>query len=168
MLEYNSQIELSKVDKNFKDISLAFTVNPLTSDITVLRDERAINNSLKNIILFLPSEVPFNRDIGSHTQAYLFELVDEATAGLLSLEIKRAIEFGEPRVTFQPVDPNSLSVRSYMDTVNQDTGSLPIQDDLGVYVTPFIERNEFQVTVKYRIVGTEKVVVVDQILTPTR
>ena len=161
-------LTLNKVDKTFKDISLSFTPNPLTSDITVLRNDRAITNSIKNIVLFLPSEVPFNRDIGSTTQTYLFDLVDESTAGLLALEIRRAIEFCEPRVTFANVAPGSLSAQSYIETNISESGFLPIQDDLGVSVFARIEQNEFLVTVKYRIVGTEKQFKVQQILTPTR
>ncbi len=161
-------VSLNKVDKTFKDISLSFTSNPLTADITVLRNDRAINNSIKNIVLFLPSEVPFNRDIGSNVQTYLFDLVDEATAGLLALEIRRAIEFCEPRVTFAPVDPGSLTAQSYMETIISESDLLPIQDDLGVSVVSRLDQNEFLVIVKYRIVGTEKQITVEQILTPTR
>ena len=37
-------------DKAYIDVSLAFTPSPVTGDITILTNERAINNSLKNII----------------------------------------------------------------------------------------------------------------------
>ena len=95
--------ELARKDKTYIDISLAFQPSPLTDDITVLTNERAINNSLKNIVLFMPGEVPFNHDIGSTTQRYLFDIADEGMATLLAMEIERACLFCEPRITFDPV-----------------------------------------------------------------
>ena len=46
-----SEITLRRKNKNFVDISLSFEPNPVTNDITTLKNERAINNSLKNLIL---------------------------------------------------------------------------------------------------------------------
>ena len=109
----SSGIKLDKKDKTYIDLSLAFKPSPLTSDITALKNERAINNSIKNIVMFLPSEVPFNRDIGSNATRYLFELVDEASAGLLSQEIERAILFCEPRVTFDQHSQSELTFSEY-------------------------------------------------------
>tara|TARA_B100000073_G_scaffold284895_1_gene246264 strand:- start:200 stop:637 length:438 start_codon:yes stop_codon:yes gene_type:complete len=132
-------IELSKKQKSYVDISLSFEPNPITSDLTLLKNERAINNSLKNIIMFIPLEVVFQRDIGSQVTNYLFDLVDEGTAGLLEVEIKRAIEFCEPRVFTTEVK-----------------------------VTPNIDANQFEVDVYYKIIGTDQIFYVDLILIPTR
>lgn len=132
-------VQLQRRQRTFVDISLAFEPNPTTGDVTLLLNERAINNSLKNLILFGPQEVPFNRDIGSHTRHYLFDLVDEGTAGLLKIEIERAIKFGEPRVKIQHVK-----------------------------VEPQLDRNYFMVTITYKIVGYDQIFTVNQILKPTR
>ena len=43
-----------------------------------------------------------------------------------------------------------------------------VQDDLGVTVDSDVDSNTYEVTVKYRIVGSTKRIVVQQILTPTR
>ena len=161
-------IELTKRDKTYVDLSLAFKPSPLTSDITVLRNERSINNAIKNIIMFLPGEVPFNRDIGSNAQGYLFEMVDEVTAGLLSQEIERAILFCEPRVTFSNPSDDELSLDAYGGENFGRPGDLFVQQDLGVNVVPNIDGNGYEVTVKYRIVGSLKIFEVQQILTPTR
>ena len=132
-------IQLRRKDKTFIDVSLAFEPNPITSDLTVLLDDRAINNAMKNLILIAPSEVPFDRDIGSKTRDYLFDLIDAGTAGILTMEIERAIKFGEPRVELQHV-----------------------------IVDPRPDQNHFMVTVVYKIVGFEQVFTVNQILQPTR
>ena len=132
-------IQLRRKDKTFIDVSLAFEPNPITSDLTVLLDDRAINNAMKNLILIAPSEVPFDRDIGSRTREYLFDLIDAGTAGLLTIEIERTIKYGEPRVEL-----------------------------LNVIVDPRPDQNHFMVTVVYKIIGFEQVYTVNQILQPTR
>lgn len=131
-------VELSRKSKTFVDISLSFEPNPITKDITILRNERAINNSIKNLILIAPTEVPFLSDVGSTVRNRLFELFDPSTAVLLEQEIRRSINFSEPRVDLEDV------------TVRDN------QDD-----------NELRVTVKYKIVGYDTVFTVEQILTPT-
>lgn len=165
----SSTIELSRRVKTYVDVSLAFTPSPITNDITLLTNERAINNSIKNIIMFLPTEVPFESEIGSTTQRYLFDVVDEATAGLLASEITRAITFCEPRVTFKPVTPDEMDIGDlYRNSVASTPGSLPFQGDLGVSVDLQPDQNQFSVTVKYRIIGDRKIYRVQTILTPTR
>lgn len=134
-----SRLELSRKVKNFIDISLAFEANPVTGDLSLLKNERAINNAVKNIIMTIPGEVPFNRDFGSKVNDYLFDLVDIGTAGLLKLEIERAINYNEPRVELQEVvvDANP-------------------------------EANNFTVTVRYKMIGYDQVYTVSHILRPTR
>tara|TARA_R110002012_G_scaffold209034_1_gene379386 strand:+ start:1045 stop:1449 length:405 start_codon:yes stop_codon:yes gene_type:complete len=132
-------VQLIKTSKDFVDVSLSFEPSAITGDLTVLRNERAINNAIKNIIYMYPLEVPFQRDIGSRVGDYLFDLIDEGTAGLLTLEIKRTIRYNEPRVDIQDV-----------------------------VVTPRPDQNEFSCRVDYKIVGYEQVFRIEEILTPTR
>ena len=132
-------VELTSKNRTFVDISLSFTPNPVTGDLTTISDSRAINNSIKNLILINPNEVPFQRDIGSGVSQLLFEMCDEFTAELLEEEIRRTIEYNEPRVEL---------------------------DYVQVVARP--ENNEFYVTVKYKIIGTEQIFTFNQILTPTR
>jgi phage baseplate assembly protein W len=132
-------ITLKKKQKTFVDISLTFEPNPLTNDITVLTDDRAISNAMKNLIMIAPSEVPFDRDIGSHTRHYLFDLLDPATSTLLKTEIERTIKFAEPRARIK-----ELKVEQRED------------------------RNEIMVSLWYKIVGYDQVFYVDYLLAPTR
>lgn len=132
-------IQLRRDQKTFVDISLSFTPSPLSGDLTTIKDNRAINNSIKNLILIKPNEVPFQRDIGSTVSDLLFEFCDEITAELLQIEIKRTIEFNEPRVELEQVE-----------------------------VIPYPDQNHFEVTVKYKIIGYEQVFTVQEILRPTR
>jgi len=132
-------VYLGQKTRAFSDISLAFEPNGVTGDLTILKNERAINNSLRNLIMIAPKEVPFRHDIGSTVSNYLFELIDEGTAGLIYLEIERTIKYNEPRVEL-----------------------------LDLSVEPRLEENGFMVTITYKIVGYENVFKYDQLLTPTR
>ena len=167
--QVTSTIDLKKRIKTYVDVSLSFNPSPITNDITVLTNEKAINNSIKNIIMFLPTEVPFNPEIGSMAQRYLFDIVDEPTAGLLADEIERAVIFCEPRVTFFPINPDEVNISElYASNSSRGVGDLLFQDDLGVSVEIQPDQNNFAVTVKYRIIGDEKIFKVQEILTPTR
>ena len=134
-----ARLELSRKVKSFIDVSLAFEPNPVTGDLSLLKDERAITNSVKNIILTSPGEKPFDRNFGSKVRDYLFDLVDIGTAGLLKVEIERAIKYNEPRV-----------------------------EVLEVFVDAQPDQNQFAVRVSYKIVGFEQIFIVSQILRPTR
>ena len=164
--------QLGIKDKAYIDVSLAFTPSPVTGDITLLTNERAINNSCKNIIMTLPSEVAFYRDFGSTTNLYLFDLIDDASAVLLKQEITRALLFNEPRITFDPLPETQDISAAYTAAGNQarpdtSTGTY-VTGQLGVEVIARPEQNEYSVTVRYRIVGREKIFNVQVILTPTR
>lgn len=132
-------IELSRKVKKFVDISLSFEPNPLTGDLSTITNERAINNSIKNLVLISPNEVPFNRNVGSTVAYLMFDMCDDPTAGLLRDEIERTIKFNEPRVTVEEI-----------------------------FVKAEPESNQFVCTVKYKIVGYDQIFTTTQILTPTR
>ena len=169
LMSLPSRYKLTKKDKGYIDVSLAFIPSPVSGDITILTNERAINNSLKNIIMTLPSEVAFFRDFGSTTNLYLFDMIDESSAVLLEQEIERALLFNEPRITFEPLTAEEDITGAYLTSQRRDTSNgTYITGDLGVEVVARPEQNEYSVNVRYRIVGSEKVFNVSTILTPTR
>tara|TARA_R110002050_G_scaffold292587_1_gene448067 strand:- start:22375 stop:22779 length:405 start_codon:yes stop_codon:yes gene_type:complete len=132
-------IELSKKDKVYIDISLSFDANIKTGDITVLKNERAINNSLRNVMNIAAGEVIFQHDVGSSINNYLFDSVDPGTAGILEGEIRRAIKYNEPRVKL-------------IDVIVEDQS----------------EQHQFMVSITYQITGSSTTFTVQEILTPTR
>ena len=164
----DSTYALKTKTKAFIDLSLSFIPSALTDDLTTLKNIRSINNSVKNIIMFMPGEVPFNRNIGSKVTSYLFDVPDEVTAGLLSDEIERAITFCEPRISFfEPI--NGELIGSIYDSADVADATLRSRGEgLGVFVSATSDNNGFEVTVRYRIVGTDQVIRVQEILTPTR
>ena len=98
-----AKIQLTRKTKAFVDISLAFEPNPITGDLSVLTNERAINNAVRNLVETIQGEAAFSQEVGSSVREYLFDLVDEGTAGLIMIEIERTIKLNEPRVEIQEV-----------------------------------------------------------------
>lgn len=180
----HNKVTLSKAAREFKDVSLAFSPHPVTKDLTIIRNERAINHSLKNLMLIMFGEVPFQNEIGSDIRSYLFEVMDPATASLMEGEIKRVIEEYEPRVTIvgdANPNPNTLGTFTQSQSAsNYDNGeqvsgyatfnaSLKRADrPLGVWVEASPEENRFEVTIIYKIVGYDQVFEVKHLLYPTR
>jgi phage baseplate assembly protein W len=178
------KITLSKAAKEFKDVSLAFTPHPITKDLTILRNERAINHSLKNLMMIMFGEVPFDNEIGSSIRSYLFEVMDSATAHMMEDEIKRVIEEYEPRVIVEGEanpHPNTKGTTYTQNSVDNYDNSQKFAGyatfnsvtkknagELGVWVDANPEENSFEVTIIYKIVGYEQIFEVNTILYPTR
>jgi len=92
-----------KNQRSFTDLDLNFNIHPTQKDINKFKDENAIINSVKNLILTNHYERPFQPDLGSNLKRLLFEPVDNATAALLEREITETIENYEPRVEVKDI-----------------------------------------------------------------
>ena len=89
---------VQRISRSFKDISMAFQVNPLTSDLITIKNQTAIARSLRNLVLTSPGERFFNNSLGSRVNELLFENMDDLTASDIKSEIENTIENFEPRV----------------------------------------------------------------------
>jgi phage baseplate assembly protein W len=115
-----------KKSQSFKDISLSFDRHPVTNDVTVLTNERAIIRSVRNIVETIPNEKYFNLNFGSDVRSSLFDFVDYSTALLIKDQIISSVRNYEPRI-----------------------------GDLDVNVIPNPDNNTFEATVSFDIVGQE-------------
>lgn len=110
---------LGKISRSFKDISFNFSKNPVTNDIVVLKNEEAIKQSVKNLILTKVDERPFNPSLGTDTTSYLFELHTKISANALIEEIESVLKNNEPRITLEQIDvdvnPDSNNFEVYID-----------------------------------------------------
>ena len=115
-----------RVSRAFKDISFSFDPHPVTKDLPVLINERAIIRSIRNLVETIPTERFFNQTLGSDVRKSLFNFVDVATASVIRSQILNTIEFYEPRVDNLRVqvdprpDDNSFNVTVFFDIVGQD------------------------------------------------
>lgn len=116
----------TRVSRAFKDISLSFKPHPVTKDLPVLVNERAIARSVRNLVETIPTERFFNPDLGSNVRSSLFEFVDYGTASIITDQITETILNYEPRaanlnVSVEPrPDDNSFEVTVAFDIVGQD------------------------------------------------
>ena len=120
-----------RVSRSFKDISLSFDPHPITKDLPVLRNERAITRSVRNLVQTIPGERFFNPILGSGVRRLLFDFVDVGTAASIEEEILTTISNFETRVTNVQVqvdprpDQNNFDVTVFFDIIGQ---SLPTQE----------------------------------------
>ena len=89
--------------RSFKDLDLNFTIHPIRKDINTHKNEYAIINSVKNLVLTNNYERPFQPEIGSNIRRLLFENVDAITAAQIEREITETVENFEPRVQVSKV-----------------------------------------------------------------
>ena len=118
---------ITRISRSFKDISLDFeNPHPVTNDLAVLKNERAIARSVRNIVETIPTEKFFNSLFGSDVYRSLFDFVDFGTATIIQDQIKTSLQNFEPRI-----------------------------NNVRVEVDPRPDDNNFEVTVIFDIIGQE-------------
>ena len=101
----------------YKDISLYFTRNPVTSDVTTVTDIQDIKRAVRHIVLLNPGEKPFHPEIGTGVRAALFQNFTAPIKALLSSKIQEQLRKYEPRIEVTNVsfndniDNNELSCK---------------------------------------------------------
>ena len=149
-------VQLTRRIRDFTDISLSFQANPVTGDITTLRNERAIQNALKNCIMIPTKSVAFTPDFGSVVADSLFELNDAFALDDIREEVERTIAFNEPRV-----EVINVKVDTSQDTTTRKGVQKPIGNSKIFY------ENFVRVMVTYKIIGYLEIFNTEYILTPT-
>ena len=115
-----------RVSRAFKDVSFSFDPHPVTKDLPVLINERAIIRSVRNLVETVPTERFFNSDLGSDIRRSLFEFVDVASSRVIKEQIRETILFYEDRIENLKVqvnpqpDNNSFDVNVFFDIVGLD------------------------------------------------
>ena len=121
---------IKRISRGFKDISLSFLPHPVTNDLPILMNERAIVRSVRNIVETIPTEKFFDSLFGTDVRDSLFENLTNSTVTILTDQIRTSILNYEPRVKNINVevnakpDLNSLEIIIFFDIVGLD---LPTQ-----------------------------------------
>lgn len=113
----------------FRDIDLTFAAKP-NGEIFKKKESAAVKQAVKNLILTDYFEKPFEPFYGGNIRALLFELADEEIEEEVFENVVRAIETYEPRAQILDIQVN------YQE-----------------------ERNAITITIEFRIINTEEVVV---------
>ena len=117
---------VQRLSKGFKDLSASFQSSPLSNDLITLKNESAIARSVRNLVLTIQGERPFQPVLGTGVSRLLFENMDKLTASAIRSELRTTIENYEPRVE-----------------INE------------IIVEADFERNAFDVTLQYFIIGMD-------------
>lgn len=113
--------------RTFRDLDLNFTIHPIRKDINVHKNEYAIINSVKNLILTNFYERPFQPEIGSNVRRLLFDNIDTIIAAQLERAIEETILNFEPRVSISNItaiprpDENKYSVQLEFFVINNSS-----------------------------------------------
>jgi phage baseplate assembly protein W len=108
---------ISSSSRQYKDLDLNFLIHPVRKDINKHKDEMAVINSIKNLMMTNHYERPFQPDLGSNVRRLLFENLDKITAISMEREIRQVVQNYEPRAQIKTldilpdVDNNGFSVR---------------------------------------------------------
>ena len=129
---------MATITRIYSDIDLTFSRQPISGDISVVYDDRAVINSVRNLLLTGFYERPFQPKLGSNLNTMLFENMDPLMESTIITEIKNVITNFEPRVRLQ-----SIEVQAYPDENGyQATIEFFIGNNTEVsQVSLFLERN---------------------------
>ena len=117
---------VERISRGFKDVSMSFQVNPITSDLIATKNETAIARSVRNLVLTRPGEKFFNPNLGSRVYETLFDNMDEVSASIVEDDIRDTIDNYEPRVKL-----------------------------VSIKATPDYQGNAFDVVITYNIIGID-------------
>ncbi len=107
----------------------------VADDGSTVKNDNAIKQSIKNLVLTTPGEKHFQPNVGSRVFNLLFEPLDAFTADAVKDEVINTINQYEPRVELTDVA-----------------------------VVPIEQGNKLSITIEYRIVGLPVVETIDFVL----
>ena len=112
------------LSRSFKDVAMGLRRNTVTKDTGVVKNENAIKQSLRSLVLTRKGEKLFQPEVGCEVFILLFEPLDPMTGDAIRDEIINTLNQYEPRISLIDVDVKAVDVY-----------------------------NKFDVTIDYRIVG---------------
>lgn len=122
------------LSRAFKDFSILMKSNPNTEDFTVVKNENAIKQSVRNLVLTGIGERPFQPKTGSRLRELLFEPYDVFVAQDIKEEIINVITRLEPRITVR-------QVRVFQD--EEDMNTLRVEFDYTIVGETLIQTVDF-------------------------
>lgn len=108
----SGSIQKSKIvsrKKGYSDLDLSLKLHPIRKDLNVLKDDNAIKNAVKNLLISNAFERPFQPELGANLRGLLFEPADAITKIAIKQNILDVINNHEPRVKTLSIRINDLS-----------------------------------------------------------
>lgn len=113
-----------KPTRTYSDLDAAFVMNPGTRDLSIRTDESAVKFAVKNLILTMNFERPFDSTIGSQVKTLLFEPFTDITKIILKKVILNTLINHEPRIevlnvqVIDNIDLNSVDINIIFKIIN--------------------------------------------------
>lgn len=98
------QAKIVSKKKPHRDLDLSLKIHPIRKDIIPLKDDAAIKNAIRNLLVTNFYERPFQDDLGANLRGLLFEPAGVLTNIQLRDNIRFCIEKYEPRVKVNSID----------------------------------------------------------------
>ena len=118
----------SKTTFVYRDISLYFTPNPVSGDVTQITDVQDIKRSVRNLVLPNRWDRPFHPEIASRVREALFDMFTPVTINIIRNAIEDVLRIYEPRVDvteiavedpeFNYMDQNTLPIKIFFTLKN--------------------------------------------------
>ena len=89
---------IQRKSRAFKDISLSFDPHPVTKDLPVLVNERAIIRAVRNLVETIPTERFFDSNMGTNVRGMLFENFTASSVMIIEDMVRQTVRNYEPRV----------------------------------------------------------------------
>jgi len=105
--QISGNLEQAKIvsrKKPHRDLDLSLKIHPIRKDIIPLKDDAAVKNAVRNLLITNFYERPFGEDKGANLRGLLFEPVGVLTNIELRDNIRFCIEKYEPRVIVDSID----------------------------------------------------------------
>jgi len=98
------QAKIVSKKKPHRDLDLSLKIHPIRKDIIPLKDDAAIKNAVKNLLISNFYERPFQSDLGANLRGLLFEPAGILTNIQMRDNIRFCVEKYEPRVSVDSID----------------------------------------------------------------
>ena len=98
------QAKIVSKKKPHRDLDLSLKIHPIRKDIIPLKDDAAIKNAVKNLLISNFYERPFQSDLGANLRGLLFEPAGMLTNIQIRDNIRFCVEKYEPRVSVDSID----------------------------------------------------------------
>ena len=121
--------------RQFKDIDLDFGRNIVTNDVNKLTDVEAVKRSVRNLVLTNHYERPFHPELGCGIRQLLFENLTPMVAIQLERKVQEVLENFEPRAQI-----NNILAR------------------------PGLDRNAYELTINFYVIGATEPVTISTFL----
>ena len=101
----------------YQDFKKTLEKSPVSADLTLLKDEDAVKESIRNLILTDRGERLMQPNLGGNITAMLFENITPAVLVLIQSQVRTTIELYEPRaelidvIATSNIDDNAVRVQ---------------------------------------------------------